>query len=74
MIRSFALMAATAALAVTPMAAQATPPRIAAPVAEESEELGGRSLVIPIAIAIGLIIVIYLAIDSEDDIDVPFSP
>ena len=71
MTRSFALLTATA-LAVAPIAAQAAPTRIDAPVAE-SEELGGRML-LPIAILIGLVIVIYLAIDSEDDIDVPFSP
>ena len=72
MRRSFALMTAAAALAIAPIAAQAAPPRVAAPVAD-SEELGGR-MILPIAILIGLVIVIYLAIDSEDDIDVPFSP
>lgn len=73
MIRSFALMTAAAALAVAPVTAQAAAPRITAPVAE-SEELGEGSLILPIAILVGLIIVVYLAIDSEDDIDVPFSP
>jgi hypothetical protein len=73
MIRSFALMTAAATLALAPVAAQAAPPRAAAPVAE-SEELSGRSLFFTAAIAIGLIIVIYLVIDSEQDIDVPFSP
>jgi len=72
MRRSFALMTAAAALAAAPIAAQAAAPRVAAPV-EDSEELGG-SMLLPIAILIGLVVVIYLAIDSEDDIDVPFSP
>jgi hypothetical protein len=65
-------MTAAAALAAAPIAAQAAPPRVAAPVAE-SEELGG-GMILPIAILLGLVVVIYLAIDSEEDIDVPFSP
>jgi hypothetical protein len=73
MIRSFALMTAAAALAVAPAAAQAVSPRLAAPVAD-SEELGGGSLILPIAIAIGLIIVLYLAIESEEDNEIPTSP
>lgn len=72
MTRSLALMTA-AALAAAPLAAQAAPPRVAAPVAD-SEELGGASLALPIAIFVGLAIVIYLAIDSEEDLDIPFSP
>jgi len=72
MTRSLALMAATA-LAAAPIAAQAAPPRVAAPVAE-SEELGRGSLLLPIVILVGFVIAIYLAIDSEDDVDVPFSP
>ena len=51
MIRSFALMAAAAAMAATPVAAQAAPPRVAAPVSAESESLGGSPVLIPIALA-----------------------
>ena len=72
MTRSFALMTA-AALAVAPVAAQAAPPRIDAPVAA-SEELGGESLVIPIVLAVAVVIAIYLAIDSEDHLPPPVSP
>jgi hypothetical protein len=74
MIRTFALMAATAALAITPVVAQAAPARIAAPVADRSEELGGRSLILPIIIGMGLIIVLFLAIDSEEAGRAPVSP
>ena len=60
-------------MVAAPLAAQAAPPRVSAPVSAESEDLRG-GMVLPILIAIGLAIVIYMAIDSEDDIDVPFSP
>ena len=74
MIRNLFLSGAAAALIAAPLAAQAAPPRVSAPVSAEEEELGGGSMLLPIAIAIGFAIVLYLAIDSEDDIDVPFSP
>jgi hypothetical protein len=73
MIRNLFLSGAAAALVVAPLAAQAAPPRVSAPVSAE-EELRGGSMVLPILIAVGLAIVLYMAIDSEDDIDVPFSP
>ena len=74
MIRSFALLAASASLAIAPVAAQAAPDRLPAPVTEESEALSGGSWAVPAVIFVGLAIVIWLAIDSEEDIDVPFSP
>ena len=52
MIRSFAFMAAAAAMAVAPGTAQAVPSRDAAPIASESEELGGSPILAPIIIAI----------------------
>lgn len=64
--------AAAAALVAAPIVAQAAPERLSAPVADEEGLRGGFFL--PVVIGIGLIIVIWLAIDSEDDIDVPFSP
>jgi len=73
MLNKLALTFSAAALATAPIAAQAAPERVAAPVAEDSEELTGGYF-LPALIALGLIIVIYLAIDSEDDIDAPFSP
>ena len=63
---------AAAALAAAPIAAQAAPERIAAPAAAGEDLRGG--FVLPAIIGSGLILVLWLAIDSEDDIDVPFSP
>ena len=64
--------AAAATLAVAPIAAQAAPERIAARVAEEENLAGG--FILPAIIGIGLLIVLFLAIDSEDDGRAPLSP
>jgi hypothetical protein len=63
---------AAAALVAAPLAAQAAPVRVAAPSAEGEDLRGG--FVLPAIIGIGLLIVLWLAIDSEEDLDVPFSP
>jgi hypothetical protein len=73
MFHKLALTLSAASLAVAPVAAQAAPARVGTPVAGESEELAG-GFFLPAVIAIGFIIAIWLAIDSEKDIDVPFSP
>jgi hypothetical protein len=73
MIRKFTLLAAAATLAAAPVAAQAAPVRTGAPVAADSEELRGRWF-LPAVIAIGLIIVLFLAIDSDNNNDAPLSP
>ena len=65
MIRSLALTAAAAGLAAAPLAAQAAPPRVAAPVAEESESLGGSPFLIPIVLAIVVALSIVLITDGE---------
>jgi len=72
MISKLILPVAAAALAAAPIAAQAAPERFSTPVAEEENLRGG--LVLPIIIGIGLIIAIYLAIDSEDEGRAPLSP
>jgi len=64
---------AAAALAAAPIAAQAAPVRTGAPLSAEQEELGG-GLLLPIVLGLGLIVVLWLVIDNEEDIDVPFSP
>ena len=46
MIRSLALMVASAALTIAPVAAQAAPQRTPAPVSAESEALGGSPVII----------------------------
>jgi hypothetical protein len=69
MLNKLVTSMAAAVLAVAPIAAQAAPERVATPVAE-NEELG-RGFLLPALIGIGLLIVIYLAIDSEED---PVSP
>ena len=64
---------AAAALAAAPIAAQAAPERAPVPLSAEQEQLRG-GIFLPVLIAIGLAVVIYLVIDNEKDIDVPFSP
>ena len=64
---------AAAALAAAPIAAQAAPERAPAPLSAEQEQLRG-GIFLPVLFAIGLAVVIYLVIDNEKDIDVPFSP
>ena len=70
MTRRFVLIAATAALAAAPIAAQAAPERVSAPVAAEQEQLRSH-LLIPVAIAILLALGIILLSDGDDS---PTSP
>ena len=65
----FALLAATAALALAPVAAQAAPQRTSAPMVEE-ESMRGRGVLIPLAIALALALAIILLTDSDN----PTSP
>jgi len=65
--------AAAAALAAAPIVAQAAPDRVAAPTVSE-EGIEGSSWVIPAIVGLGLIIVIWLALDSENDNELPDSP
>jgi len=70
MLRKLIIGTATAALAVTPIAAQAAPQRLPAPIAAESEELGGSPFLIIIGIAVLLALGVVLLSDSDD----PVSP
>jgi hypothetical protein len=70
MTRTFALMAAAAALAAAPIAAQAAAPRAAAPVSAESEELRGVPFLIPVLLAVAVALGIILLTDSDE----PTSP
>ena len=75
MVRSLSMIAASAALAVAPIAAQAAPDRVAAPAAE-SEELGGGFLRGPGVIVGALVfaLILYLTLTSERLDDPPKSP
>jgi hypothetical protein len=68
MLRKFVLSMAAATLAVAPLAAQAAPAREAAPMTEEESLRGGY--VLPVVIGVVLLIVLYLAIDSEEDLPI----
>ena len=70
MIRSFALVAAAAAMATAPVTAQAAPSRVAAPVTAESEELRGSPFLAPIIIAL----IVALTILATSGGDNPQSP
>ena len=70
MIRTFALMAATAGLATVPIAAQAAPQRTSAPLAAEEESLRAKGVLIPLIIAIALALGIILLTDGDN----PSSP
>ena len=70
MLRKFVLSMAAATLAVAPIAAQAAPAREAAPMTEEESLRGGY--ILPAVIGIALLVVLYIAITSEEDI--PTSP
>ena len=73
MYRKFALSTAAAALAFSPVAAQAaTSERTASPLAADQEQIFGGGVVWPILIAIAVGIAILLIIDESDDI--PASP
>jgi hypothetical protein len=70
MIRSLALMAASAALAIAPVAAQAAPQRTSAPVSAESEALRGNPVIIIALIALLVALGIIALSDGND----PVSP
>ena len=65
---------AAAALAAAPIAAQAAPERAAAPVSAEEELGSSGGLAIAALVLIGFIVALFLLLDSEQDVDVPFSP
>ena len=70
MVSKLMLSAAAAALAAAPVAAQAAPQRMAAPVSTESEQLG-RS---PLLIILAIFIVVALGIVALNGDDDPVSP
>ena len=70
MLRKLIVGVTTATLAATPIAAQAAPQRIPAPVAAESEELGGS----PFLIIIGIAVLVGLGVILLSDSDDPVSP
>ena len=70
MIRSFALMAAAAAMAMAPATAQAAAPRASAPVGADSEELRGSPILAPIIIALIVALAILATSGGKD----PVSP
>ncbi len=69
MYRKLVLGTAAAALAVTPVVAEATAPRTASPVTDEQEALRGTWLW-PVVIAIAIGLGIYLIANDDD----PASP
>jgi hypothetical protein len=71
MLRKLIVGITTAALAATPIAAQAAPQRISAPVAAESEELGGSPWLLIIGIAALLALGVVLLSDGDEE---PTSP
>jgi len=73
MVRPLISMAAAAALAVAPVAAQAAPERISAPAAE-TEELGGGLAPGVIAGILVFALIIYLTLKSSDDDGGAISP
>lgn len=70
MIRRIVMMAAAAAMVAAPVVAQAAPQRLPAPVAAESEALGGSPFLLPLLIAalVGILVVV------SSDGDEPTSP
>ena len=70
MMRRFVLIAATAAMAAAPVAANAAPQRMSAPVTAESDALRGNPVLVVIIIAVLLALGI-LALTEGDD---PVSP
>ena len=70
MIRSLALMVASAALTIAPVAAQAAPQRTPAPVSAESEALGGSPVIIIVLLALLVGVGVIALTDSSD----PVSP
>jgi len=73
MIRNLAFATAAAMLVTAPVVAQAAPARAPAPLAGDSEELGGGILV-PVLAAVALAALIAFVIIDDDDEDVPTSP
>ena len=70
MLRKLIIGTATVALAATPIAAHAAPQRLPAPIAADSEEIGGSPFLIIIGIAVLLGLGVVLLSDSDD----PVSP
>ena len=68
MLRKFVLSMAAVTLAIAPLAAQAAPAREAAPMTQEENLRGGY--VLPAIIGLALLVVLYLAIDSERDLPI----
>ena len=70
------VLAATAALtlAAAPAVAEASYERVAAQVEGESELSGGSGVIIGILAAAAIIAGIIIAVDSNDDDDLPTSP
>ena len=71
MLRSIALMAATAAMAAAPITAHAAAPRVAAPGSAEGESLRGTPFLLPVLIALAVALGIILLTDGDDN---PVSP
>lgn len=71
-LRKLVSIAAGAALVAAPVAAQAAPVRVASPVAGDSENLAGGSLLIPALVFAA--VTAFLALVLFDDGDEPVSP
>ena len=71
MLRKLIIGTATAALAVTPIAAQAAPQRMPAPVTADAEELSGSPWLLIIGIAALLALGVVLLSDGDEE---PTSP
>jgi hypothetical protein len=70
MMRRFVLIAATAAMAAAPVAANAAAQRMPAPVTAESEALRGNPVLVVVIIAVLLALGIVALTDGDD----PVSP
>ena len=70
MFSKFMGSAAAVALAAAPVAAQASPERMSAPLSEEAGALRGSPLLLVVALAVALALGIILLSDSDD----PVSP
>jgi hypothetical protein len=70
MLRRLTIGVAAAVLTAAPIAAQAAPQRMPAPVSAESEELGGSPFLIIALIAIALALGVVALSDGDD----PVSP
>jgi len=64
-----------AGLALAPVAAQAAPARVAAPVSAQSDGLAGTSTPgLVLGAAVFALIIILLITDDDDNVDIPTSP